>query len=188
MNFSLSLWTNLVQVTILLETLFFGSSWRQNYFYSAEIWLMFAWLQFSAQILNFSGSTFWRPNFLVPWSFVADTLWRCNILSTKKKNSALLYETGPIFSYELCCSNFCYMRLTCITCFCKSRCNSFVVSCISVFVEKSFVLFILTSDSTLRTVSINSHYVASFFTAFQKTLRSQHITSVSTWFCTKLQE
>ena len=37
--------------------------------------------------------------------------------------------------------------------FCKSRCNCLVVSCISVFVKKSFVLLIFTSYSIIRTVS-----------------------------------
>ena len=115
--------------------------------------MLYGLLQFFARFFNFLVSTVCHPDLSVLGRFVADTFWRCNILPSKKKNLALLYETRAIFSYELCCRNFCYRRLTCIMCFCKSRCNSFVISCISVFVKKSFILLIFMSDSIIRTVS-----------------------------------
>ena len=111
-------------------------------------------LHFFARLFNFLASTVCHPDHSVLGRFVADKFWRCNILLSKK-NLALLYETRAIFSCELCCRKFCYRRLTCIMCFffCKSRCNSFVISWISVFVKKSFILTIFMWDSIIRTVS-----------------------------------
>ena len=72
--------------------------------------------------------------------------------------------------------------------FCKSSCKSFAISCISVFMKKLFILIISCLNRSFELFQQPIRRVASLFTAFQKTFRSQHITSVLTWFCTKLLE
>ena len=104
--------------------------------------MLYGLLKFLAWLFNFLVSTVCHPDLSVLGRFVADTFWRRKILPSKKKNLALLYKSRAIFSYEICCINFCYRRLTCIMCLCKLRCNSFVISCFSVSVKKSFILII----------------------------------------------
>ena len=70
-------------------------------------------LHFSTWVLNFSVSTFWRPELLVPRRLVVSTYWHCNILPMKNNILPILYETRVIFSYEVCCRKFFYRRTTC---------------------------------------------------------------------------
>ena len=96
----------------LIETLFYWNFCRQNKFSSTKFLLLW-WLHFLARIFNCSVSMFKRPPFFVPTRFIAATFWRCNVLSSKKKDLTVMYEIGVIFSYEVFCRNFLYRRLTC---------------------------------------------------------------------------